>query len=139
MAEEQRQKVFRQKSLDRISSPEQLTDYLRVTNVGMWVIFSVILLLLAAFFAWASIGKLETTAAGKAAVTEGAARITVIDNAEVSPGMTVRMGKAESRVVEVTQDERGLVIAYAPVNLANGNYDAVIVVKSVSPISFLFA
>ena len=36
MAENQ-STVFRKKTLDRISSPEQLTDYLRVTNPGIWV------------------------------------------------------------------------------------------------------
>lgn len=30
-------------------------------------------------------------------------------------------------------------VAFAPVNLANGNYDAVIVVETLSPISFLLA
>ena len=61
MSEEKKTQIFRQKTLDRISSPEQLTDYLHVTNVGVWVVFSVIILLLAAFFVWASLGKLETT------------------------------------------------------------------------------
>lgn len=32
--EETKQTVFRKKTMDRISSPEQLTDYLRVTNPG---------------------------------------------------------------------------------------------------------
>ena len=35
MAEQQKSSVFRQKSLETISSPEQLTDYLRVTNPSM--------------------------------------------------------------------------------------------------------
>ena len=139
MAEEQKKQIFRQKSLDRISSPEQLTDYLHVTNVGVWVLLSVIILLLAAFFAWASIGKLETTAAAKAAVMDGTAQITVIDNAKVVSGMTVRAGGAEFKISEVDVDEMGLPMAYAPVDLANGSYDAEVVVESVSPISFLLA
>lgn len=31
-------KLFRQKSIDRVSSPEQLQDYMRVTNPGVWMI-----------------------------------------------------------------------------------------------------
>lgn len=139
MAEEQKKQIFRQKSLDRISSPEQLTDYLHVTNVGVWVLLSVIILLLAAFFAWASIRKLETTAAAKAAVMDGTAQITVIDNAKVASGMAVRMGGAEFKISEVDLDELGFTLAYAPVDLANGSYDAEVVVESVSPISFLLA
>ena len=32
---EKEQKIFREKTIERISSPEQLTDYLRVTNPGI--------------------------------------------------------------------------------------------------------
>ncbi|HAG12584.1 MAG TPA: NHLP bacteriocin system secretion protein, partial [Ruminococcus sp.] len=39
---EQKAQVFRKKSLDRISSPEQLTDYLRVTNPGIWVVLAAV-------------------------------------------------------------------------------------------------
>ena len=38
--------VFRKKTLDRISSPEQITDYLRVTNPGIWVVLVAVILLL---------------------------------------------------------------------------------------------
>ena len=37
MAEQENGTLFRQKTLDRISSPEQLTDYLRITNPGIWI------------------------------------------------------------------------------------------------------
>ena len=137
MSEEKKTQIFRQKTLDRISSPEQLTDYLHVTNVGVWVVFSVIILLLAAFFVWASLGKLETTVAAKAVVRDGSAQMTVIQNAEITSGMTFRVGGSEGQIAEVGQDEMGLTVATAPVELANGNYDAAIVVESVSPISFL--
>ena len=38
MAENEKKSIFRQKALDRINSPEQLTDYLRVTNPGIWLV-----------------------------------------------------------------------------------------------------
>ena len=37
---EEKKSIFRQETLDRISSPEQLSDYLRVTTPGLWVIFA---------------------------------------------------------------------------------------------------
>ena len=52
------QAVFRKKTLDRIASPEQLTDYLRVTNPGIWVILVAVILLLAGVFAWSMIARL---------------------------------------------------------------------------------
>ena len=137
MAEEQKKQIFRQKTLDRIASPEQLTDYLHVTNPGIWVLFAVIILLLAGFFAWATIGQLEVVTDAKASVTDGTAQITVLSSAQVNSGMTVRVGKEEFTVSTVDEDELGRTVAYAPVTLANGNYDAKIVVESVSPIRFL--
>ena len=137
MAEEQKKQIFRQQALDRISSPEQLKDYLHVTNVGIWALLTIIILLLVAFFAWASLGKLETTARARALVRDGSAQITVVENVEVVSGMTVRIGDSEFRISQVTKDEMGLTIASAPVNLVDGNYDAVIVIETVSPINFL--
>ena len=121
----------------RISSPDQLADYLRVTNVGVWVMLSVIILLLAAIFVWSCVGRLETTVASQATVTDSTAQITVINNANVVPGMTARIGNLEFQISEVKHDETGLVLAYGPVNLVNGKYGALIVVDSVAPISFL--
>ena len=31
-------KLFREKNLERLESPEQLNDYLRVTSPGVWMI-----------------------------------------------------------------------------------------------------
>ena len=39
--------IFRKKSLDRISSPEQLNDYIRVANPGIWMILAAVIILLA--------------------------------------------------------------------------------------------
>ena len=42
--------IFRKKSLDRISSPEQLNDYIRVSTPSVWmVLFAIIILTLLAF------------------------------------------------------------------------------------------
>lgn len=46
--------VFRKKALERMSSPEQLTDYLCVTNPGIWVLLAAVILLLGALFAWSA-------------------------------------------------------------------------------------
>ncbi len=35
MPQEQKKQIFIQQTLDRIASPEQLTDYLHVTNPGI--------------------------------------------------------------------------------------------------------
>ena len=53
--------IFRKESLERISSPEQLHDYMRVTSPRMWMILSAIAALLVGFIVYASTATLENT------------------------------------------------------------------------------
>ena len=54
-------KLFRKKSLERISSPEQLHDYMRVTSPRLWMTLAAIVILLAGFIAYASTASMENT------------------------------------------------------------------------------
>ncbi len=51
-------KIFREKSIERVSSPEQLNDYLKVPNVGIWVILLTLLIVVVSFFIWALAGNI---------------------------------------------------------------------------------
>ena len=48
------------KHIDRISSPEQLNDRLRVANPGVWLLLAGILLVLAGICVWGIFGRLDT-------------------------------------------------------------------------------
>ncbi len=138
---EQKSNIFRQRSLDRISSPEQLTDYLKVTNPGIWVMLAAVIVLLGGLFVWSMVGNLETLTDASALVENGQAQINVTDSSkgEISSGMTVRIGNDEYRISSVEKDEFGRIVAFAPVNEADGKYDVKIVTESIHPIEFLFS
>ncbi len=51
--------IFRQKSLDRVSSPEQLNDYIRVTTPSVWLVLLALVLLLVGMLAWSVFGRVE--------------------------------------------------------------------------------
>ena len=140
MAENDTQ-IFRKKSLESISSPEQLNDYLKVTNIGIWVLLASVILLLAGLFAWSTFGRLETTANGVAVVENGTAQILIYDTSkgDIKSGMTIRIGDDEYTVSTVEKDDLGRSIAYAPVSELDGKYDVKIVIESIAPISFLFS
>ena len=53
--------IFRQKSLDRISSPEEIDNYIRVTRPSLWLALGVIILLLAALILWSITARIEAT------------------------------------------------------------------------------
>ena len=42
--------IFREKSLEQISSPEQMNDYLQVTNPAVWLVLVAVILLLLTLF-----------------------------------------------------------------------------------------
>ena len=131
------QTVFRKKTLDRISSPEQLTDYLRVTNPGIWVILAAVILLLAGIFAWSMVGTLETTAEVKVVVADHTAQVVTLGAETLADGMPLRVGGQEVRIALAETDEYGRSVGTAEVNLPDGTYDGTVVTESVHPISFL--
>lgn len=59
MAEEQEKSIFREKSLKRISSPEQMDDYIRVTSPSVWLILMAIIVLLIGIVVWAVFGTVN--------------------------------------------------------------------------------
>ena len=70
--------LFRQKSIDRVNSPEQLNDYIRVTTPSVWLALIAIILLLSGFLAWGVFGTVEvTTEDGR---TETIHPITIVTN-----------------------------------------------------------
>ena len=58
-------KIFREKSIERVSSPDQLDTYLKVPNVSFWLILLMLFTVAASFFIWSLAGnivnKVDTT------------------------------------------------------------------------------
>ena len=135
--EENKQTVFRKKTLERISSPEQLTDYLCVTNPGIWVILAAVILLLAGLFAWSMVGTIETTADVKVIVTDHTAQVYAIGVVTLEEGMPLRVSGKDYFVASADKDEYGRSVGVAKVELPDGSYDGSVVTEAVHPISFL--
>lgn len=51
--------IFRKKSLERVTSPEQLNDYIRVTTPSVWIILAATLILIIGTLVWAVFGKIR--------------------------------------------------------------------------------
>ena len=128
-----------QKSLERITSPEQLSDYFKVTSPGVWIILGTVIALLAGLFVWASVSSMETLADAEAVVSGGEAVIylTDMDSELMQTGMKVRFDDDEFEISSVGRDELGRKVAYADVTAADGSYKSSVVIESVHPISFL--
>jgi hypothetical protein len=138
--------VFRKKSVERISSPEQLQDYMRVTTPGTWMVLAAVILLLAGLIISSALVNVESTIPGQATVMEDGTLLQIelplSQKSLVSPGMVVRVSDREAKVDMIFQAEDALqVLAELPEDgekLAPGTYDARIITETVTPISFLF-
>ena len=70
--------IFREKSLNRVSSPEQLDDYIRVTTPPVWLILLALFILIVGIFVWATFGSV--TAVDSEGKTETIHPISLIMN-----------------------------------------------------------
>lgn len=61
MPEKQKKSLFREKSIERASSPESLNDYIRVTTTPVWLVLVALLVLLAGIIVWGVIGRVDKT------------------------------------------------------------------------------
>ena len=152
-------KLFREKSLQRISSPEQLNAYIRVSTPSVWLILAAVVVLLVGVCTWGVFGRLDTKLSVLAVSREGnvTAYFKAEDAAKLPENTKAYVGGAEGRVVSaagepVPVDESfteymrhvgslqvgEFVLALAlDAELPDGVYEAQIVVDSVSPMSFV--
>ena len=130
--------IFRTQAVEKVSSPEKISDYLRVTNPGVWMVLAAVVLLLAGLVVWAFVGTLETTADVKVIVEDHKAEILLLDGSSVEAGMPLRVAGQEVKIASVETDKYGRTLCYAELLLPDGTYDGVVVVQQIRPISFLF-
>ena len=137
--------LFRKQNVERISSPEQLQDYMRVTNPGVWMVLAAVIVLLAGLLAASALVKVETTveAKGEIAQAGGEVVMTLAPQAgqAVREDMPVRLAGQDGRVAYVYESD-GETIVKAELDkaaeaLPAGTYDVEIVTEALSPISFL--
>ncbi|WP_408071338.1 hypothetical protein [Butyrivibrio sp. JL13D10] len=55
----EKRSIFRDKSIERVSSPEQLNDYIQVTTPSVWIFLLATIILLAGIFIWGIFGEIK--------------------------------------------------------------------------------
>ena len=133
--------LFRKKSMDHITSPEQLNDCLRVTTPTVWVVLAAIIILLAGMLVWASFASFDSYASGTAQVENG--KMVIRFDGEglfqnVEAGMTATAGETSSVITGVGYNEDGSAFAVADTELADGTYPVKVVFRQTQVIRLLF-
>ncbi len=91
--------LFRKASLDSISSPDQLNDYIKVSNPSVWMILAALFILLAAVLAWSLIGSLPTSIPATG-VVKGGDVLSYLDTekaGQIKAGQTVKISIANQK------------------------------------------
>ena len=142
MAEKPDEKqIYREKSLTRISSPEQLNEYLKVTKPAVWAVLVAIILLLVGTLIWGSFAYIGSAVEGIAEVDDGKMTVYFEDDVfaeKVQAGMQVTVGETSGTIIGVGRDQEGNVIAQADTILDDGIYEATVTYKKTQVLSLLF-
>lgn len=99
-------KLFRKKNLEKVASPEQLDDYIHVSNPSAWVVLAAFTILLLGVCIWGVFGKLDTTVS-VVAVNENNSVICYVkesDQPKIKTGMTVKIGDEEFSVTGIEKN-----------------------------------
>lgn len=151
--------VFRQKSINKINSPESLNDYVKVTNPSVWIILAGVLILIIGALVFGMVGKVDTKVNAVAEVNNGTITVYVdeADAKSIETGMAVNIGGTVCEITNIPDrpvkamdvDEYVLHVGnmdYSqwvyPVVVGgtcnDGVYAASVTVERVSPMSYVF-
>ncbi len=154
--------LFRKKSLESISSPDELHDYMRVTSPRLWMILGAVVVLLVGFLVYASTARMENTMKVTVQVetydtkaeyqAEGGSerysmvtcRLPVSQLEIVKAGMPVRIGTDMGTIsfIATAEEEQEIALIIQMkhdfISLPDGTYDADLILESTTPISFLW-
>ena len=153
--------IFRKKSIESLSAPEELTGYLRVTGPGVWAVLCGIGVLLAGLLVWGVFGTILSRKTVPVLVSGGTVSCYVLDD-DVDPSgqeIDIRVGdvlikadpgEAQNVILDASDDSRLFESGYlspgksvsvltGETDLKDGFYEAVITTEKLKPLSLLFS
>ena len=134
--------LFRKKNLDKVKSPESLDDYIKVSNPGVWLLLTSVILLLAGAIIWGIFGKIDSSVQVAVRVENKNAVCYVSDEIvmNVNPGMTIQIEDFETTIGDIGEkmEDVGYVCELSSNgSLEDGFYTGKIIIKSYKPLSFI--
>ncbi len=133
-------KLFRKKSYDTISSPEDLSNYIHVTTISVWAILLTVVAVLAAIIVWGAFVSVESKAYGTAVVKDKSMAVTFEDSDRASlikDDMTVVIEGISFEIESVGRNAEGSIVVTGLADLADGEYKAYVGYKQTKIISML--
>ena len=133
--------LFRKKSLQKVNTPEQLDEYIRVSGPSVWLLLIGIIVLLIGVCVWGVAGQVESTVDVVVCVDGGDTfcYVSEADAEAVKVGQSVDFSGEQSDILEIVpQEGTGYLCVMTPIpSLPDGLYKGQIVLQSYRPISFI--
>lgn len=135
------EEIFRQKSLDKLKSPDNLDEYIKVSNPGIWLLISAVIILLVGACVWGIFGRIESTMTAHIYVTDVGATCSVPaeDVLSLKEGMLVRTDDFTATIAKVSSgsNQECICTLSLDTNVPSGVYEGQIVLESIKPLSFI--
>lgn len=154
------EQIFREKSLKKISSPEELNDYVKVANPGIWLLLAGVIILLVGFFAWGALGQIETKIDAACLSENGKLKVYIkeTDMGEITTNTAVTVDGVDYKIDSISNNPiqvdslfnnymlhignlsegEWVYVLNLDSNLKTGVYKAKVVKEKIKPLSLLF-
>ena len=152
--------LFRQKSMERITSPVQMVDYIRVSKACVGMILAGVIVLLVGVCVWGIFGQLDTTLQTGGVCADGQLILYVgeKDYGKLGRGTVVSVGGQEFTPAEISEAPLRLDESYDPylihltglsvgdwayavkvdaAGVKDGTYSVAVMTERVRPIDFV--
>lgn len=137
------EELFRKKVVDKAKSPENLDDYIRLSNPGVWLLLVSVMALLVGALIWGIFGKIDSTTPTTVFVKDKQVVCVVAekDLPSVQVGLTVEFDDYEAVITEIgghVENQVGYICTLSMNEMPeDGFYDGEIIVASFRPLSFI--
>lgn len=134
------EEIFRKKSLDKVKSPENLDDYIRVSNPGVWLLLVSVIVLLAGACVWGVFGHIDSTVETSVRAENGTVTCYVEDESvsAMQTDMIVKFDEFEASITEIRQEGGDYFCTLqSDQTVPDGLYEGKVVVESYRPLSFI--
>ena len=96
-------KLFREKNMEQIESPETLDDYLQVTSPGVWIVLATIVVFLVGACLWGTFGHIDSTVKA-AVVADGKETVCLVPEGALSSAVEKRVVKIDNTEYELSPE-----------------------------------
>ncbi len=94
--------ILTKNSNEKVTSPEQLNDYIKVSNVGLWLVLAVVIVMMSSVLVWGFVGSLNTTVKATGVAENGKIVCYIPSTQTAAPGDAVTVNGVSGKVVSVS-------------------------------------